>query len=328
MTQAIAQDPVFMDMAREMQESMLAGGMGGLNLGEEGEREGGQEAPAPGGGMPPGMPQIDPNKYMEAMQRVMANPDFLQAAETLGRQLMTQAADPEMRVMMELFSNPANQELLKAKLEELKEDPELRPVMEDIEKNGQGAMARYMNDTEVMSKLGRKFQEALKDPELQARLQLPEGTDLAGLGADGDANGEAGEEGGEEEEGEATVHGLASAGDVAGLRELLAQEGSDANAKDEEGRTALHFAAGYNELDCMKALLEAGADPNSKDDNENTALHYAAGYGNVPAATLLLDKGADAGIKNAEGKTAAEVAEMNEQEELVALLREKAESTA
>ena len=24
-----------------------------------------------------------------------------------------------------------------------------------------------MNDTEVMSKLGRKFQEALKDPELQ-----------------------------------------------------------------------------------------------------------------------------------------------------------------
>ena len=31
----------------------------------------------------------------------------------------------------------------------------------------QAAMMRYMNDTEVMSKLGRKFQEALKDPELQ-----------------------------------------------------------------------------------------------------------------------------------------------------------------
>ena len=56
------QDPVFMDMAREMQESMLAGGMGGLNLGEE--REGG-EAAAPPAGMPPGMPPIDPNKYME-----------------------------------------------------------------------------------------------------------------------------------------------------------------------------------------------------------------------------------------------------------------------
>lgn len=34
--------------------------------------------------------------------------------------------------------------------------------------------------------------------------------------------------------------------------------------------------------------------------------------------------GADAGIKNAEGKTAGEVAEMNEQESLVALLKERA----
>ncbi len=34
--------------------------------------------------------------------------------------------------------------------------------------------------------------------------------------------------------------------------------------------------------------------------------------------------GADAAIKNAEGKTAGEVAAMNEQEALVALLRERA----
>lgn len=36
-------------------------------------------------------------------------------------------------------------------------------------------------------------------------------------------------------------------------------------------------------------------------------------------------RGADASIKNAEGKTAGEVAEMNEQEGLVALLKERAE---
>ena len=39
-----------------------------------------------------------------------------------------------------------------------------------------------------------------------------------------------------------------------------------------------------------QALLEAGADANAKDENDNTALHYAAGYGNTDAAALLLDR--------------------------------------
>ena len=214
MTQAIAQDPVFMEMAKEMQEAMLAGGMGGLNLGGEGGEgggEGGAAARGPGAmpgmpGMPPMPGGIDPAKYMQAMQRVMQNPEFLQAAESLGRGLMSQVrwavvvggqlrlgwrargnaqgllaeaeactaalparpsrshrpaaagprppsrrcsclplpvllppihcrpparyppptrrrqvADPETASMMELFSNPDNQALLKAKMEELKE---------------------------------------------------------------------------------------------------------------------------------------------------------------------------------------------------------------
>jgi ankyrin repeat protein len=39
-----------------------------------------------------------------------------------------------------------------------------------------------------------------------------------------------------------------------------------------------------------QALLEAGADANARDDNQNTALHYAAGYGNVESATALLER--------------------------------------
>lgn len=39
-----------------------------------------------------------------------------------------------------------------------------------------------------------------------------------------------------------------------------------------------------------QALLDAGADANAKDENANTALHYAAGYGNSDAAALLLDQ--------------------------------------
>lgn len=36
------------------------------------------------------MPNIDPTKYMSAMQRIMGNPEFVAAAESLGKSLMTQ----------------------------------------------------------------------------------------------------------------------------------------------------------------------------------------------------------------------------------------------
>ncbi|KAL6772367.1 hypothetical protein ACKKBG_A29950 [Auxenochlorella protothecoides x Auxenochlorella symbiontica] len=314
MTEAIASDPEFMEIAKEMQESMLSGNMNGLNLGGE---AGGSGA----GGMPPGMPNVDPAKYMSAMQRVMGNPQFLEAAESLGKSLLTQAADPQMASLMELFSNPEHSELLKGKLEDLKSDPELRPILEDIEANGQEAMLKYMGDTDIMSKLGRKFQEAMADPEMQARLGSRAATDANGTPAvsGGAGAGEAGEE--EEEEEEATVISLASAGDAAGLAELLKQEGVKPDEKDEEGRTPLHFAAGYGELECMEVLLDAGADIDAVDANNNTALHYAAGYGNVETATLLIKRKADVSIKNSEGKTAGEVAELNEQAELVELLK-------
>ena len=48
------------------------------------------------------------------------------------------------------------------------------------------------------------------------------------------------------------------------------------NKSDGEGRTALHFAAGYGEMECCKMLIEAKADASAKDKNNNT-VHYAAG---------------------------------------------------
>ena len=73
---------------------------------------------------------------------------------------------------------------------------------------------KYMQDEEVMAKLGRKFQEAMKDPQLQARLKSAQDAAAAQNG---------GEE--EEEEEEATVLSLASEGEAAagagGRRRLL-----------------------------------------------------------------------------------------------------------
>ena len=79
------------------------------------------------------------------------------------------------------------------------------------------------------------------------------------------------------------------AGDVDALKELL-QGGSDKDEKDDEGRTALHFACGYGEIACAEELIKAGADIDARDGNDNTPLHYAAGYGQAEAIKLLLNR--------------------------------------
>jgi len=309
MTEAIAQDPTFLEMAKEMQESM-----GGLNLAGEGADAAGAAAAAGAGGMP----GIDPSKYMQAMERVMQNPEFLTAAETLGRGLMSQALSPEDKLMLDIFQNPANQAALKKRLEDLKEDPELTEVMADIEGGGQEAIMKYMNNPEIMSKIGRKFQEALNDPEFRAQLEGAENIGAAGAALEGAAEEE------EEEEAEPAtpIIAAASAGDAEVLKQLIADKAAGVDDRDEEGRTALHFASGYGETECMTILLGAEADINGKDQNGNTPLHYSAGYGDVEATKLLLEKGADVTLLNNDEKTAQQVAAMNEAEECVELFKD------
>ena len=137
MTEAISQDPVFQEMAKEMQEAMLSGGMDGLNIGAE-------------GGAAPQGPAIDQGKYMEAFQRVMQNPEFMSAAENLGKGIMEKSMDSEQLSMLQLFQNPENAELLKAKMEEIKDDPELAAVIKDVEENGQQAMMKCVVNARLM----------------------------------------------------------------------------------------------------------------------------------------------------------------------------------
>ncbi|KAG1681352.1 hypothetical protein FOA52_007400 [Chlamydomonas sp. UWO 241] len=296
MAEKIANDPAFAAVTQSLQASM--GGMGGA---------GGMPGMPPGGmpGMPPDMSQMDPSKYMEAMSGMFQNQNFMQMAEQLGKTIIE--ADPNMANMMKSMQDPSYKDKMQGAMEAMKTDPELAPMMADLEAQGPMAMMKYWNDPAMLEKLGKAMNGT--------------GFDFAALAAQG-AGGAAQEEEGEhepEEEEEENLHSAASAGDVEAIKALL-EAGAKPDEADDEGRTALHFACGYGEIECAMALIAAKASLNIIDNNKNTPLHYAAGYGQAESVKLLIDSGADRAALNSDGKTALEVATLNEQEDVIAAL--------
>ncbi|MDR0288701.1 MAG: ankyrin repeat domain-containing protein [Rickettsiales bacterium] len=100
--------------------------------------------------------------------------------------------------------------------------------------------------------------------------------------------------------------------------EHLVGEHADINAKDSQGRTALHYAACFNDTNMAELLLDARADINTKDDQGRTALHYAACFNNTDMVELLLDAGAKTNIKDNNGKKPLSLAK---NKEIIDLLR-------
>ncbi len=58
-------------------------------------------------------------------------------------------------------------------------------------------------------------------------------------------------------------------------------------------------------------LIAAGADLNARQKDGKTALHYAAQYGPAEALRLLLAAGADATLRDANGQTPLDLATAN-----------------
>lgn len=289
MAEQIANNPAFKEVSKMLQEN-FAGMMPGM-------------APGAGAKEPSAAPvdpmqAMNPAKMMEAMGSMFQNPDFMKMAEQLGKTIIEQ--DPNMAQMMKSMQQPEYKSKVEDAMKGLKEDPELKPILEELESGGPMAMMKYWNDPEILAKLGKAMGGAFELPEGEAE------------------EGEA-----EEAEEEATLHAAASAGDVELLKQLLAKEGVNIDEGDEEGRTALHFACGYGELECAKELIAAKAKLDAVDNNENTALHYAAGYGQAEACKLLIESGANKETKNKDGKTALEVAQLNEQEDVIKALEGK-----
>jgi ankyrin repeat protein len=84
---------------------------------------------------------------------------------------------------------------------------------------------------------------------------------------------------------------------------MLVPEGADVDAAENDGTTALHWAAYTGAEALVVALLDAGADPNVRNRYGLTPLQAAADGGFAVAVIALLDAGADANAVLPEGET-------------------------
>lgn len=102
---------------------------------------------------------------------------------------------------------------------------------------------------------------------------------------------------------------LALMNDYLPIIEYLLSEGYKVNTLDRKGQTPLMKTISFpGNIDTINLLLENDADIALEDNNGNTALHYAAINNNSEAVTLLLAKGAKWDLRNKRGQTAIDVA--------------------
>ncbi|KAJ8467468.1 hypothetical protein OPV22_030020 [Ensete ventricosum] len=260
MAEQIALDPVFSQMAEQLQKSVHSPG---------------QED----------VPSLDPQQYMSTMQQVMQNPQFTKMAEHLGNAIMQ---DPVMSSMLDNLSNPAQKEQMEERMARMKEDPSLKAMLEEIESGGPSTMMKYWNDPEVLQKIGSAMGIAPSGDGATSTEQLgPEETedneeesvvhhtasigDVEGLKKALDSGADKDEE---DSEGRRALHFACGYGEVK-CAEILLEAGAAVDALDKNKNTPLHYAAGYGRKECVVLLLEHGAAVTLQNLDKKTPIDVA-----------------------------------------------------
>ncbi len=126
-------------------------------------------------------------------------------------------------------------------------------------------------------------------------------------------------------------NGLADAillNDVTSAKVLI-KKGSDLHELDTRehiagpnGRRPLNWAAVENKPKLIQLLISAGADINKTNLSGFTPLHHAAETQSMDSAKILLELGADTRLKTNNGHTAYELAALNDNRKLMALIQQ------
>lgn len=115
----------------------------------------------------------------------------------------------------------------------------------------------------------------------------------------------------------------AVAPDGAPVLKALLDCGAKADTPDDDGITALGWAAINNDIEVAKLLLARGAVVNHVDKKGMTPLMYAASidFGDSTMVDLLLKAGASPALRSREGRTAAELARAYQHSQLLKSLK-------
>lgn len=99
------------------------------------------------------------------------------------------------------------------------------------------------------------------------------------------------------------IHEAAKSGDVRKVVELIEKDPNIMYVKDEEGKTALHWATGRGQLEVIKVLIRYKVNINVKNDMGGTPLHVAASQAQPEALKILLANGANVHARGDSGAT-------------------------
>lgn len=113
----------------------------------------------------------------------------------------------------------------------------------------------------------------------------------------------------------------ASARGYTDVVKLLLTNGADVNAKNSVGYTALMAASRPGHTDIVRLLLDNGADVNERDADGGTALMGASFAGYTDVVKILLDYGADINAKTIKGETALDIAHENKYADIEQLFK-------
>lgn len=107
--------------------------------------------------------------------------------------------------------------------------------------------------------------------------------------------------------------------------EALLKTGVDVNKKDNDGLTPLFYALDTPDANMVLLLLKYGAEPKVQDKEKRTPLHHAALH-LLPLrcaniAKMLMDYGADPNMKDENGRVAAELSKNITSEEFEAIIQ-------
>lgn len=104
------------------------------------------------------------------------------------------------------------------------------------------------------------------------------------------------------------------------VESLLKDRSVDLNSINDDGMTALHFAAEAGDGLTLRLLLDYGALVDAVDHQGNSPLHLAVNKNSFAAAQELVDRGADISLVNVDNKIPFDLAHNNRMKSILSEL--------